>query len=312
MNSANSISVILCTYNNAESLAITLAQLSQCKVQNPGGVEILVVDNNSSDHTHAVTLACAAKSAIPVKYLFQPRQGLSHARNLGLQEAMGRYALFTDDDADIPQHWLSSYQSTITQHQPDCLYSKIDVIWEQDKPWWFDQRYNAYFVQLDYGDRLLSVADIHHEFFGKNFCCRKDTLIALGGFDTGLGRNGKSLAAGEETLLYLRLISNRHSVIYFPDACVGHRLKPAEYTVENIEKKIVDGADSSLKIASVFATKRIFGKPTYPLRRGLTLLSQALLHLVKPSVARNRREKLYWSLQLKRSVRTLRLWVTPA
>lgn len=312
MNNTPTLSVILCTYNNADSLAITLGQLVQCKVERWSDVEILVIDNNSPDNTEEVVRKSSESTEAPLQYHFEQKQGLSNARNLGVVKARGQYLLFTDDDADIPANWLSCYLEKIESTQADCLFSKIEVNWDRTPPWWFDQRYNPYFVQLNYGESPLEITDIHHEFFGKNFCCKKSVLVAMGGFDEKLGRNGTSLAAGEETIIYRRLVAMSAKVIYFPDATVGHRLKPVEYTARNIEKKFVDGASSSLRIAQCFSRNRFLGRPTYPLKMALrnTVKSIFLIPVtILPMNSHAKREAFFQTLQLKRALRMIWLWV---
>ncbi|WP_127557829.1 glycosyltransferase family 2 protein [Saccharospirillum alexandrii] len=315
MSNTPTLSVILCTYNNADSLAVTLGQLVQCEVERWSDVEILVVDNNSPDNTEEVVRKVSESSEAQLQYYFEQKQGLSIARNLGVEKARGEYLLFTDDDADIPTNWLSSYLQKIESTQADCLFSKIEVNWDRTPPWWFDQRYNPYFVQLDYGDSPMEITDIHHEFFGKNFCCRKPVLAAMGGFDEKLGRNGTSLAAGEETIIYRRLVAMSAKVTYFPDAIVGHRLKPIEYTSRNIEKKFVDGASSSLRIAQCFSNNYVLGRPTYPLKMAIKNTVKSLLLIpisIVPMTKKAKREAFYQTLQLKRSVRMIWLWtMTP-
>ena len=137
MNQHPIISVVLCTYNNADSLAITLEQLSRQKLQNNDDVEIILVDNNSPDHTQRIFQEFSEKSYLTNSCFFESRQGLSHARNTGVANAKGHYILFTDDDADIPENWLESYLTQINSNKPDCLYSRINIIWDKEKPWWF-------------------------------------------------------------------------------------------------------------------------------------------------------------------------------
>ena len=312
MSNTPTLSVILCTYNNADSLAVTLDQLVQCEVDSWSDIEILIIDNNSPDNTEEVVRTLSESTDVPLLYHFQQKQGLSNARNMGLEKARGDYLLFTDDDADIPTNWLSCYLQKIQSTQADCLFSKIEVNWDSPPPWWFDQRYNPYFVQLNYGERPLEITDIHHEFFGKNFCCRKTVFVEMGGFDEKLGRNGASLAAGEETIIYRRLIALGAKVVYFPDATVGHRLKPIEYTARHIEKKFVDGAMSSLHIAKCFSGKRFLGRPTYPLKTALknTVKSIFLIPVaILPMTSDAKREAFFQTLQLKRALRMIWLWV---
>lgn len=312
MSTTPSLSVILCTYNNADSLAVTLRQLANCDVGDWAEIEILIIDNNSTDSTAAIVQAVVSGSSAPFEYCFEQKLGLSNARNHGVKKARGEYLLFTDDDAGIPVDWLSSYLQEIRSTQADCLFSRIEVIWDRNPPWWFDERFNPYFVCLDYGVKRLQITDIHHEFFGKNFCCKKAILESMGGFDERLGRKGTSLAAGEETIIYRRLISQGAQVIYFPDAVVGHRLKPVEYTPANIEKKFVDGAGSSLRIAHCFATKRLFGRPIYPLKSAIITSIKSLISFPLSVISMNgssKRDAFFHLLQLKRSIRMIKLWI---
>jgi cellulose synthase/poly-beta-1,6-N-acetylglucosamine synthase-like glycosyltransferase len=62
--------------------------------------EIVVVDNGSSDGTSAVI------QARPVRYLHEPRRGVSHARNRGIAESRGEILAFVDADCLVEPQWL--------------------------------------------------------------------------------------------------------------------------------------------------------------------------------------------------------------
>ena len=69
--------------------------------------EVIVVDNNSKDHTKAVVEE--AQRAWPLlRYEFEGAQGLSHARNHGIACARGDVILFTDDDVLPEPDWLET------------------------------------------------------------------------------------------------------------------------------------------------------------------------------------------------------------
>ncbi|MGD8380729.1 MAG: glycosyltransferase, partial [Syntrophobacterales bacterium] len=91
------ISVIVCTYNRAELLGGTLRTLCH-QTLDTSEYEVIVVDNNSTDNTREVVDEFCRRSS-NVRYCFEPQQGLSHARNQGLQEAKGKYVAYIDDDA---------------------------------------------------------------------------------------------------------------------------------------------------------------------------------------------------------------------
>ncbi len=303
------ISVVICTYNNADSLAITLQQLSAQKIQNKASVEIILVDNNSPDHTKNAYMNFSNNTDIANVYLFEGRQGLSHARNTGVANAKGDYILFTDDDADIPPNWIEAYLQRIKESYPDCLYSRISIIWDKDKPWWFLAEYTPCFVGVDYGNKAIAVTDIHREFYGKNFCMKKELILKLGGFDPALGRNGSKLIAGEETLLYRRMIEQKKYLIYFPEAPVGHRLKDREYLAENIRKQFIDGAYSAHHIAKVMARKKFLGRPLRAIVDSVITLAKSCARYSYCKILSQKPEAYYHYLNILKNLTFIRLWI---
>jgi cellulose synthase/poly-beta-1,6-N-acetylglucosamine synthase-like glycosyltransferase len=63
--------------------------------------EILVVDNGSSDGTAALI------RSRPVRYLHEPRRGVSNARNYGIAESRGEILAFVDADCVVETQWLT-------------------------------------------------------------------------------------------------------------------------------------------------------------------------------------------------------------
>lgn len=303
------ISVVICTYNNADSLSITLQQLSQQVTRHRQTIEVIVVDNNSPDHTRQICADFIQACPLSSHYIFEGRQGLSHARNTGVANAQGKYILFTDDDAELPPNWLDAYMQVILKDEPDCLYSRINIIWDKDKPWWFIPEYTSSFVGLDYGSEALFVTDIHREFYGKNFCMKKSLILELGGFDPALGRNGSKLIAGEETLLYRRMIEQNKQVVYFPEAPVGHRLKEREYLAENIRKQFIDGAYSAYHIANTMARKKIMGRPLRAIIDSLIAVAKSSGGYIYNGLTGNKPRRFYHKLNVLKNLTFIKLWV---
>ena len=79
-------SIIVCTYNRADSLRETLRAIAHCAVPADSPTELLVIDNRSTDHTRQVVEE-AVVPQMTVRYLFEPASGQCRARNLGLREA---------------------------------------------------------------------------------------------------------------------------------------------------------------------------------------------------------------------------------
>jgi hypothetical protein len=97
------VSVAICTRNRPEVLRKCLSSM---RGLSPQPNEIIVVDNDpSSGLTKAVT------SAFPeVRYVPEPRRGLSAARNTGTRNSRGEIIAFTDDDVEVHPGWVGAIQ----------------------------------------------------------------------------------------------------------------------------------------------------------------------------------------------------------
>ncbi|MBP51541.1 MAG: glycosyl transferase family 2 [Opitutae bacterium] len=90
-------SIIIPAYNEALYLSNTLDSLGLCSsALSKARGEVIVVDNNSTDSTSEI----AKKSGARV--VFQPKRGISLARNAGAREARGKVFFFVDADTQVP------------------------------------------------------------------------------------------------------------------------------------------------------------------------------------------------------------------
>lgn len=92
------VSVIVCSYNGAKTLAGCLESLS--RVDYPD-YEVILVDDGSTDDTAAIVARFPA-----VRYIRQSNHGLSHARNTGAAAARGEVLAYTDSDCMADRDWL--------------------------------------------------------------------------------------------------------------------------------------------------------------------------------------------------------------
>lgn len=302
------ISIVLCTYNNADSLKITLEQLAAQEVDNAHLIELIVVNNNSSDNTQAVIEAADIHRYAYHHYL-EARQGLSHARNLGVNKARGTYILFTDDDADIPSDWAQGYLYRLQIDPVDVLFSKINIIWDRPQPWWYDERYKGFFAAIDHGDESFSVTSWRHPFFGKNFCVRKSIISEIGGFDPNLGRKGNDLLGGEETALFSYLLAQKKSIWYRPNMPVGHRLKLREYSEENIKKQHLACAKPIVWFGFDEEGARFLNRPLRLLKDHLVFILENTQAYLRATFKADKKEQFFLGLELRRSCLVIWYWL---
>ncbi len=117
----NSISVIIPTYNRAHVLG---RALDSVLAQTLAPLEIIVIDDGSTDATPALM-----QHHYPsIRYLQQDNQGVSAARNLGIQQARGDWiALLDSDDEWLPKKL--EVQWALAEQDPSAPLIHSDEIW---------------------------------------------------------------------------------------------------------------------------------------------------------------------------------------
>lgn len=233
------VSVVICTYNRARLLARVLETVCAQTLES-ARYEVLVVDNNSTDETAAV-VAGAASGRVDVRYVFEPRQGLSFARNCGYEAASGEYVAYLDDDCKVPPGWLATAEQVIAGVSPPVFGGPYFAYYDSDKPKWFRDEYGSH-VQGE-APRILK----DQEYLdGANLFVRRSLLPDLGGFSPEFGMNGNGLGYGEEVRFQRRLRDT------YPDACVYyeprlyvyHLVPPKKMTLRwRVRQMFVIGGD---------------------------------------------------------------------
>jgi glucosyl-dolichyl phosphate glucuronosyltransferase len=177
------VSVVVPTHNREALLARTLDPLVEQRVD---GIcyEILVVDNNSTDRTRAV-VENHASTWPEIRYFFEARPGVSHARNTGIAAARAPIVAFIDDDVEADPGWVASIKRTLDAHpEVDCVGGKIEARWSTPPPAWLTaNHWGPVALQADKGESPY--IDAEHAspcLMTANFACRRAALDAVAGF----------------------------------------------------------------------------------------------------------------------------------
>lgn len=220
-------SVIVCTYNRAAALRSMLATLKDVTVAPGTEWELVVVDNNSSDATPEVVSELASGLPCPVRYIFEPRQGLSHARNRGVAEARGELLLFTDDDVVVHPSWVREIVAGFATHDCMAIGGKIVAVWEQERPTWYSNvgpyRLIGAIIEYDFGDETR---DAVSPPFGANMAFRREVFTRYGLFRTDLGVSDRERLLGEDTEISRRIMRGGDRILYLPAAIIYHPVEP--------------------------------------------------------------------------------------
>src|SRR5687767_2492787 len=131
-------SVLICTYNRASLLRETLESLAG--VRSVRSWEVVIVDNNSTDDTRTVVEEMAVTFPAPLLYVFEPRQGKSHALNTGLDVCRGQVIVFTDDDVHVAPDWVDAACEALEgERGPAYAGGPVRPLWGAVPPRWLDQ-----------------------------------------------------------------------------------------------------------------------------------------------------------------------------
>ena len=99
------ISVIVPVYQAAATLEESVDSLTALPGEYAGSVEVILVDDGSTDGSGELSERIAARSEC-VKVIHQENKGVAQARNAGMAQAVGKYLMFMDaDDRFISDQW---------------------------------------------------------------------------------------------------------------------------------------------------------------------------------------------------------------
>lgn len=221
--SATEISVVICTYNRAEVLADTLASYYSMVHSKASKFELLVVDNNSTDETQSVVERYRLVHP-GIRYVFESRPGLSHARNCGINSSSGAIVAFVDDDVYFDSMWLVELEKVFNCHpEAACMGGKSIPQFAASRPDWVTDELLAFYGSTNSGNEEKPM--LYPEYpFGLNMAFKRDVFDKIGQFEPKLGRKKKNLLSNEENDIFWRVNKAGLNVIYTPYAILFHRI----------------------------------------------------------------------------------------
>jgi glycosyltransferase involved in cell wall biosynthesis len=218
------ISVLLCTYNRSQSLSKALESVAAQSLPESVEWEVLVVDNNSRDQTREVVENFCRRRPGHIRYVFEPRQGLSYARNSGVREARGDVLAFVDDDVTVDPKWLDNLTAPLRDGKWAGSGGLIIPPQTFTPPSWlaYDGPYNMLgplCAHFDLGDKPH---ELDQPPYGTNMAFRKQMFEKYGEFRNDLDRCGKNTMSNGDTEFGRRLLAAGERLWYAPSAVVYH------------------------------------------------------------------------------------------
>ena len=193
-------------------------------------VEVILVDNNSDDSTPAVARSFVDR--LPLVYVREERQGLSHARNRGVAESRGEVVLFTDDDVRLDESWLASYLEAFEAHREAGFFGgRIVPDWDgRQRPKWLRDEamplLSGVLLAFDYGTETRPYREGDQGPVGASFAVRRRLFSRLAPFRPDLGVVGNQPGRAEETEFLERARRQGERGVYVGKALCRHRVDP--------------------------------------------------------------------------------------
>jgi glycosyltransferase involved in cell wall biosynthesis len=265
------VSVVLSTRNRAAVLPRALNAL----LAQTGDVpyEIIAVDNRSTDAT-AEIIRSRLSSSPRLRYVFEPQPGLPHGRNAGVRAARGAIVAFTDDDVEVPPHWVSTIARLFAAHPDvDAIGGSVKPVWPPALPPWVTRRQLGPFALGDRGGAPLRVGADNAApcLVGANLAFRREVFDRIGLFDPAYTKS-------QDREIQLRLWRAGGVGLYAPDMAISVDVPPERltkkyfrywyrtYGVYHSRMRLLDTIDRDGRLTDLKG-RRIFGVPGFLYRR---------------------------------------------
>lgn len=296
------IDVVICTYNRSGMLGRCIESVLRADVPQGVSVEVIAVDNNSTDDTEKVVkgLGTGLPRSMKVTYLFEGKQGKSHALNSAVAAATGDIVAFIDDDETVEGSWVREIAGAARKY-PSCgsFGGKIVAAYPDDMPEWLDLKGSMKFLKSVYGDldngdeeKQYGAGTLSNAPGGGNMFFRKEALKRNGSFRTDLGPNGRKLGFSEDTEFCVRFQARGEVSMYIPGAVVYHAVHRERLEKAYILKWLYNcGRSEVRRTGGHRGSASAFGVPRYLYRKLLQHASGSLLSL-------HQRTRVYHRLRL--------------
>lgn len=160
------ISAIVTCYNVQEYVAVAMQSILDCQLEN---LELIVVDDCSTDHTRTIIDAVAAASKVPFQRIYFSRNtvgGVASAANAGLNAATGDIVVFIDGDDWVIPHNLR--EAIDVQIKSDADFTVCNCL-----EYWNDSGEYSQYPEAEYWQQLPTVAGLAQ---------RRDILLRMAPF----------------------------------------------------------------------------------------------------------------------------------
>ncbi len=237
------LSIVMCTRNRSHLLRKVLDCFDREVIMPPGlELEMIIVDNDSTDSTEAVVKDCISQHrSYSLRYVFEEKSGLSHARNRGIKEARFDRLCFLDDDIMPDPSFIKALGGAFNDHPEILCFTPRIIRQNENMPDWY--RIDGKHPMMKRGgfdrgphSRLLTQKD--GVPIGACMIISACLFYRFGFFDPAFGYDfSKSMMIpGEESEFFLMIREAGVPIFYIADAVINHCPDAEKYDIMTLCK----------------------------------------------------------------------------
>lgn len=274
------LSLIVATYNRADRITQCLDSIVEQTAESASW-EAIIVNNNSTDNTiEVVEQFIQQHPTHNIHLVTERKQGLSHARNCGIERAKAPIIAIIDDDEEVVPQYTEAYLNFFDQHlEVATAGGAIIAKYDSPPPHWLSP-----LTEIPIANPIAPKGNIRPFPKGKipgggNMAIRRSAIEKYGVFDPELGRRGNQLLGGEESNLFERLRSGGEQIWLVPEAAIYHNISDDKLQRKYLDKLWFNIGVSQLRRAHIegVSTHRIWVRES---SKWLVTLALALLYIL--------------------------------
>ncbi|MCK9561383.1 MAG: glycosyltransferase [Bacteroidales bacterium] len=230
MSSSIVLSVVICSYNRANYIRKALESIKN-QSYDYNAYELIVVNNNSTDNTEEICADFESKKGnLQYVYAVEKKQGLSCARNKGIQLAGGKYISFIDDDAIAKENYVEQIIWAFeTYTNFEALGGKVLPIYPNNtEPLWMSKYLNGLVAKVDMGDAVSQFTNKYP--VGCNMAFHKKIFDEIGMF------NEELTFRNDDKYIFLQIKKAGKKILYIPTIVVHHNIDAERIQYKNLIK----------------------------------------------------------------------------
>lgn len=212
------ISVGICTYKRPELLKMTVESVCAQLTEDLFTFSVLVVDNDKNESARAVVAEAAAVVPIAVTYCVEPRQGIAMARNKVVENAIGDFVAFVDDDEFAIREWLLTLFRAIGRFGVDGVLGPVNPHFATGAPKWV--------IEGGFYDRPVCATGMSLAW---SKCRTGNVLLRRELFREGDQAFNPECLSGEDQEFFRRQIEAGHSFVWCHEATVYEVVPPVRW-----------------------------------------------------------------------------------